>query len=81
MGTGQGGVRVPTARGRRAGPAVGVHLHRAGGRRRPVSPLPADPVLIHTAQVAADGVVTATIDGDEASYRTAVDRTMERLLS
>ena len=27
----------------------------------PVGPLPADPVLIHTAQVAADGVVTATI--------------------
>ena len=31
----------------------------------------------------ADGVVTATIAArrDEASYRTAVDRTMERLLS
>jgi hypothetical protein len=49
----------------------------------PVGPLPADPALIHTAQVATDGVVTATIATrrDEASYRTAVDRTMERLLS
>ena len=48
----------------------------------PVGPLPADPGLIHTAQVAADGVVSATIATrrDEASYRTAVDRTMERLL-
>jgi hypothetical protein len=49
----------------------------------PVDPLPADPALIHTAQVAADGVVTVTIATrrDEASYRTAVDRTMERLLA
>jgi hypothetical protein len=33
--------------------------------------------------VAADGVVTVTIATrrDEASYRTAVDRTMERLLA
>ena len=48
----------------------------------PVGPLPADPGAIHTAQVAADGVVSATIATrrDEASYRTAVDRTMERLL-
>ena len=48
----------------------------------PVGPLPVDPGLIHTAQVAADGVVSATIATrrDEASYRTAVDRTMERLL-
>jgi hypothetical protein len=49
----------------------------------PVDALPADPALIHTAQVAADGVVTVTIATrrDEASYRTAVDRTMERLLA
>ena len=53
-------------------------LVAAGAR---ASALPADPGLVHTAHVAADGTVAVTVAShrDEASYRTAVDRAMARI--
>jgi hypothetical protein len=45
----------------------------------PVGSLPVSPALIHTVQVAADGTTRVTFANrrDEATYRTAVDRTLD----
>jgi hypothetical protein len=48
----------------------------------PVRALPADATVVHTTQLRADGAPTVTVAQrrDEASYRTAVDRAMARIV-